>query len=240
MVVQRDLPVHVWGNATPGEGVMVSFRGESRGVNADGRGHWSVYLKPGEAGGPFELTVKGTPPLGGAAADVQTITLTDVLVGDVWVASGQSNMEFAMRQAATADEDLPNAANDQIRLMMVKTKASEYPLDDVETEGWAASTPETARNFSAVGWYFAREIAQREHVPVGVIDSTWGGTVAEAWTRLAALGQDAALAPIFVHVGGDDGGETDALARQKDEQRQIAEAKAAGKPEPQFPWHPHC
>ena len=238
MVVQRNLPVHVWGNATPGEGVMVSFRGESRGVNADGRGHWSVYLKPGEAGGPFELAVKGTPPLGGAAAEVQTITLTDVLVGDVWVASGQSNMEFAMRQAATADADLPNAANDQIRLMMVKTKASEYPLADVETEGWAASTPETARNFSAVGWYFAREIAQREHVPVGVIDSTWGGTVAEAWTRLAALGQDAALAPIFVQWADMTAGETDALARQKDEQKQIAEAKAAGKPAPEFPWHP--
>jgi sialate O-acetylesterase len=238
MVVQRDLPVHVWGNATPGEGVTVSFRGESRGANCDGRGHWSVYLKPGAAGGPFELTVKGTPPMGGAAAEVQTITLTDVLVGDVWVASGQSNMEFAMRQAATADADLPQAANDQIRLMIVKTKASEFPLADVESDGWLASTSETAKNFSAVGWYFAREISQREHVPVGVIDSTWGGTVAEAWTRLAALGQDAALAPIFVQWANMTEGETDALARQKDEQQQIAEAKAAGKPAPEFPWHP--
>jgi sialate O-acetylesterase len=239
MVVQRDLPVHVWGNAAPGEGVMVSFRGDSRGVTTDLRGHWSVYLKPGAAGGTFELTVTGTPPLGGTEAAAQTITLTDVLVGDVWVASGQSNMEFAMRQAATASADLPQAANPQIRLMIVKKKASEFPLADVETDAsWAASTPETAKGFSAVGWYFAREIAAREHVPVGVIDSTWGGTVAEAWTRLEALGQDAALAPIFTQWAKMTQGETDAQARQADEQRQIAEAKAAGKPAPEFPWHP--
>jgi sialate O-acetylesterase len=238
MVVQRDLPVHVWGSAIPGEGVAVTFRGESRGVTTGPLGRWSVYLKPGAAGGPFELTVKGTPPLGGPAAAVQTIALDDVLVGDVWVASGQSNMEFAMRQAATAAEDLPKAGNDQIRLLMVQKKASEYPLDDVESAGWTASTPATANDFSAVGWYFAREISQREHVPVGVIDSTWGGTVAEAWTRLTALGEDAALAPLFVSWGKMTEAETDAIARGKDQQLQRDEAQAAGKPEPQFPWHP--
>ncbi|HUD13880.1 MAG TPA: sialate O-acetylesterase, partial [Terracidiphilus sp.] len=104
--------------------------------------------------------------------------------------------------------------------------------------GWTASTPETARDFSAVAWYFAREIEQREHVPVGVIDSTWGGTVAEAWTRMEALGADAALAPVFVQWGKMTGKESDALLRDQDEQRQRAEAKAAGRPEPQFPWHP--
>jgi sialate O-acetylesterase len=147
-------------------------------------------------------------------------------------------MEFAMRQAATAAEDLPKAGNDQIRLLMVNKKVSEYPLDDVETPGWEASTPESAKDFSAVAWYFAREISQREHVPVGVIDSTWGGTLAEAWTRMAALGQDAALAPVFTAWGQTTEKETDALIRDKDETRQRAEAKAAGKPEPQFPWHP--
>jgi sialate O-acetylesterase len=237
MVVERDLPVHVWGMAAPGERVSVSFRGETRETMAALTGRWSVYLKPGTAGGPFELTVNGAPMAGGDAA-AQAITLTDVLVGDVWVASGQSNMEFAMRQAATANQDLPHADNPRIRLMIVKKNAAEYPLDDVETDGWAASTPETARDFSAVAWYFAREIEQREHVPVGVIDSTWGGTVAEAWTRVAALGADAALAPIFVQWGRMTEMESDALLRDKDEQRQRAEAKAAGRPEPQFPWHP--
>ena len=238
MVVQRDLPVHIWGTAPPGEGVQVSFRGESRGVTTGPLGRWSVYLKPGEAGGPFELTLQGTPPLGGSSAAVQTITISDVLVGDVWVASGQSNMEFAMRQAATAADDLPKAGNDQIRLMIVRQKASEYPLADVDSGGWAASTPETAKDFSAVAWYFAQEINQREHVPVGVIDSTWGGTVAEAWTRLAALGQDAALAPVFVEWAKMTERETDVQARLKDQQKQIADAKAAGTPIPEFPWHP--
>ena len=239
MVVQRDLPVHVWGMAAAGESVSVSFRGEQRTVTAAATGRWSVYLKPGAAGGPFELSVTEVPAMGGDTKPTvpQTITLSDVLVGDVWVASGQSNMEFAMRQAATADADLPHADNPQIRLLMVKKKASEYPLDNFETEGWAVSSPESAKNFSAVGWYFARDIAQREHVPVGVIDSTWGGTVADTWTREATLGADAALAPVFVQWGKMTEKETDALLRDQDEQRQRAEAKAAGKPEPQFPWH---
>ncbi len=239
MVMQRDLPVHVWGLATPGEGVSVTFRGETRSTKANPLGRWSVYLKPGSAGGPFQLTVKGTPvPAFGMEATAQTITLDDVLVGDVWVASGQSNMEFAMRQAATAAEDLPHAAIPHIRLLMVKKLASEYAQDSVETEGWAVSSPETARDFSAVAWYFAREIEQREHVPVGVIDSTWGGTVGESWTRLTALGEDASLAPLFVARGKMTDHAADALLEQKDEQKQRDEARAEGKPMPQFPWHP--
>jgi sialate O-acetylesterase len=242
MVVERDQPVHVWGNAAPGESVSVSFRGETRAAVAGQAGRWSVYLKPGEAGGPFQMVVKGVPagPAtgGDAAAAENTITLDDVLVGDVWVASGQSNMEFAMRQAATADQDLPHAANARIRLMIVDKKTSEYPLDDVDTKGWETSTPETARNFSAVGWYFAREIEAREHVPVGVIDSTWGGTVAEAWTREAALGSDAALAPVFAQWGKMTEAESDAVLRDKAEERIREEAKAQGNAEPQFPWHP--
>ena len=94
---------------------------------------------------------------------------------------------------ATADQDLPHAGIPNIRLLVVKKKAIDYPLNDVDTEGWAASTPDTAKVFSAVAWYFAREIEQREHVPVGVVDSAWGGTPVEAWTRLAALGADAAV-----------------------------------------------
>jgi sialate O-acetylesterase len=231
MVVQRDLPVHAWGLAEPGETVSVDFRGESRTVTTDPIGRWSVYLKPGAAGGPFEMKVQG------GNANEPAITIHDVLVGDLWVASGQSNMEFAMRQAATAGEDLPRADNPRIRLLIVNKKASDYPLDDVETPGWAASTPETAKDFSAVAWYFAREIEQREHVPVGVIDSTWGGTVAEAWTRLTALGEDASLNPLFASRGKMTEGGADAARQIADEQKQIAEAKVAGKPVPQFPWH---
>jgi sialate O-acetylesterase len=237
MVIQRDLPVHVWGMATAGEEVAVSFRGESRSTKAGELGRWSVYLRPGAAGGPFQMTVKSAPAAA-AGGVAQTITLDDVLVGDVWLASGQSNMEFEMYKAATAAEDLPAAANPRIRLLTVKKNAAAYAQDDAETEGWVASSPETARNFSAVAWYFAREIEQREHVPVGVIDSTWGGTVAESWTRLTALGEDASLAPLFVSRGKMTDDESDALLIDKVRQRQIEEAKAQGKPMPQFPWHP--
>jgi sialate O-acetylesterase len=234
MVIQRDLPVHVWGMAAPGEQVSVSFRGQTRSAAASELGRWGLYLVPGAAGGPFQMTVTGST----SAAGPQTITLDDILVGDVWVASGQSNMEFMMHQAATADQDLPHADNPQIRLLVVKKSASDYPLDDVQTDGWAASTPDTAKDFSAVAWYFAREIEQREHVPVGVIDSTWGGTPGEAWTRMTALGQDAALAPLFASWGRMTEREPDAELRDKNRQRMIDEAKAAGKPAPVLPWVP--
>ncbi len=241
MVIERDLPVHVWGMAAADEKIAVSFRGARRSTVAGELGRWSVYLPPGEAGGPFEMTVEGTPAPNGTAAEpgeAQTITLSDILVGDVWVASGQSNMEFQMRQAATADEDLPHAAIPDIRLLMVKKAASLYPKDDIDTDGWAASTPERTKDFSAVAWYFAREIEKREHVPIGVIDSTWGGTPGEAWTRMSALGADAALAPLFVSWGKMTEGESDALLREANKQRILDEAKAAGKPAPEFPWVP--
>jgi sialate O-acetylesterase len=237
MVVQRDLPVHVWGMAQPGEQVSVTFRGETKSATATKLGRWSVYLKPGAAGGPFEMAVKGV--IGSGISQIESpVTIHDILVGDVWVASGQSNMQFAMKDASTAAADLPKADNPKIRLLIVDDKAADFPQDDVSTTGWASSSPESAKAFSAVAWYFAREIEQREHVPVGVIDSSWGGTPAEAWTRLTALGQDAQIASLFTVRGKmvDDANDT-ALAI-KDEQRQREEAKAQGKPEPQFPWHP--
>ncbi|MDR3736364.1 MAG: sialate O-acetylesterase [Acidobacteriaceae bacterium] len=228
MVIQRNQPVHVWGKAAPGESVSVQFRHESRSTITNELGYWSLYLSPGADGGPFSMTVRGS----------NVLTLDDILVGDVWVASGQSNMEFEMRRAATAATDLPQAANPKLRLLIVNKRASEFAQDDLDASPWMASTAESATNFSAVAWYFAREIAQREHVPVGIIDSTWGGTVGESWTRLAALGQDASLMPLFVSRGKMTDREVDALLEDKYEENLKAEAKAQGKPEPQFPWHP--
>src|SRR4051812_5954623 len=236
MVVQRDLPVHVWGGATPGEQVSVTFRDETRVVTADPLGHWNANLKPGAAGGPFEMTVKSAG--NGGPSPHPAIVIHDILVGDLWVASGQSNMEFELRKAASAAEDLPNASNPRIRLLIVKKRAADYPEEDVDTDGWAASTPETAKDFSAVAWYFAREIEQKEHVPVGVIDSTWGGTVAESWVRLTALGEDPALTPLFASRGKMLDKAAAAEAEIEDQKQQQDEAKAAGKPIPQFPWHP--
>ncbi|HLH36114.1 MAG TPA: sialate O-acetylesterase [Alloacidobacterium sp.] len=235
MVVQRDLPVHVWGKAAPGESVSVRFRGESRKTNAGPLGRWSLYLAPGAAGGPFEMTVESKHP-GNAVA--QTITLDDVLVGDVWVASGQSNMEFPMSDAATASQDIPKAFIPNLRLFVVQRQAVDYPQDDVESDGWNASTPNSVGNFSAVAWYFAREIGAREHVPVGIINSSWGGTPAEAWTRMGALAADAALMPVFASWDKWAARESDSVFLRKEKPHLIAEAKAQGRPAPEFPWLP--
>ncbi|MFZ1085132.1 MAG: sialate O-acetylesterase, partial [Terracidiphilus sp.] len=198
-----------------------------------------LYLSPGTAGGPFQMMVEGVPAIAdGDAGSTQTIILDDVLVGDVWLASGQSNMEFELRNASTAAADLPHAANPRIRLLHIKQHAAEYAQDDAVTDGWAASSPETAKDFSAVAWYFAREIEQREQVPVGVIDSSWGGTMAESWTRLAALGEDASLAPYFFSQGRMDDRQATALLEEARRQKLRDQAKAAGKPEPQFGWTP--
>ncbi|WP_239461963.1 sialate O-acetylesterase [Occallatibacter savannae] len=237
MVVQRDLPVHVWGKAAPGQSVTVAFRGESRTVDADALGHWNAYLRPGAAGGPFSMTVMPGPAREQTAAQA-AMTLDDIMVGDVWVASGQSNMEFPLSRASTAAQDLPNSANPQIRLLMIRKRSADYAMWDADTDGWTPSNPETAKDFSAVAWYFARDIAGRQHVTIGLIDATWGGTVGESWVRLTALGEDAALAPIFVSRGKMTDDAADADAEQADEKRQQEEAKAAGKPAPQFPWHP--
>lgn len=231
MVVQRDVPVHVWGMAPPGEVVTVTFRGETRSEATDSLGHWNVYLKPGSAGGPFNLAIHG-------GAGEPDVTINDILVGDVWLASGQSNMEFPMNRASTAAQDLARADIPRIRLMIVNKNAADFPQLDTDTAGWTVSSPETAKDFSAVAWYFAREIEQSEHVPIGVIDSTWGGTVAEAWVRLTALGQDSSLNALFATRGKMLDHAADTENQLKEEQRQKDEAKAAGKPAPQFPWHP--
>jgi len=228
MVVQRQMPVHVWGLAEPGEAVAASFRGERLATKADEVGKWSLYFQPGEAGGPFDLTVEGKNKL----------KVADILVGDLWIASGQSNMEFEVRRSSTAAEALASATNDRIRLLHVKKRASEFAEENLQDEKWSASSAESAAGFSAVAWNFAREIEGREKVPVGVIDASWGGTLAEAWTRLGAIAEDAALMPLFQSRARMTDGELEA-SRQDEYQKQLkAEAKAKGEKEPQFPWHP--
>ena len=177
-------------------------------------------------------------PAPSASAAKKPITLDDIMVGDVWVASGQSNMEFPLGRANTAAQDLPNATNPQIRLLMIRKRSGRLRHARRRHRWLDMSNPETAKEFSAVAWYFARDIAARQHVTIGLIDATWGGTVGESWVRLTALGEDASLAPIFIARGKMTDKAADAVAEEKDEKRQKDEAKAAGKPIPQFPWHP--
>ncbi len=232
MVLQRNMPIHIWGWADPSEAITVHFRSQSRSTIADDLGRWSLYLSPEAAGGPDTLSISGS------ASSQDLKHYTDVLVGDIWLASGQSNMEFEMYKSATAAADLPAALLPNLRLFLVPKLAAESAQPDCDCNGWAVSDSKSAHNFSAVAWYFAREISAKEHVPVGVMDATWGGTVAESWTRLTALGENASLAPIFAEYGQMTDREASALLLDRQQEQQRAAARASGKPEPQFPWHP--
>jgi len=233
MMIQRGLPVHVWGMAAEGEPVSVTFRGNTQSTTADSIGLWSLYLPPGEAGGPFELTVKGN----------NRITLKDVLVGDIWVASGQSNMEFTVKEGMHAEAEIAGADHPRIRLFHVKNKVAHHPLDDVAAEPWTACTPESVSGFSAVAYYFGRHVHEKLGVPVGLIETSWGGTPAEAWTSLRALSRDASLMPVFAWWANmNDQAVTHQLQREKELnewRRAVDRAKTEGKQPPGFPWEPN-
>ncbi|MBZ5594135.1 MAG: sialate O-acetylesterase [Acidobacteriia bacterium] len=233
MMIQRGFPVHVWGKAAEGESVSVTFRGNTRSTTADSIGLWSVYLPPGEAGGPFELNIKGN----------NRITLKDVLVGDVWVASGQSNMEFQVKEGINAQAEIAGADHPRIRLFHVKNKAGHYPFADIAAEPWTSCTPESVSGFSAVAYFFGRHLHEKLGVPIGLIETSWGGTPAEAWTSLRALSADASLMPVFASWAKmNDDAVTHQLQREKELnawRRAADRAKTEGKEPPDFPWEPN-
>lgn len=233
-VLQRRGPIRIWGWATPGARLTVALHGQSVPATADRIGEWTAWLMPEEAGGPYTLTVAG---------DGETKTLSDLLIGDVWLASGQSNMEMPLKgfmpgaPLKDSAKEIAAATKPQLRLLMVEHRVSDYPLDDVK-DGWTTCTPETAASFSAVAYFFGREIAAKEHVPVGLIDSTWGGTPADSWVSMEAFGTDANLIPAFASRGRFEANIAHGEAMQAAEKREIDAAKAAGKPAPSFMWHP--
>src|SRR5665213_4608448 len=143
---------------------------------------------PEQAGGPYMLTA-----LGSASGAASSVTVSDILVGDVWVASGQSNMEFPLKGFGegtvlkNGTQEIAQATLPQVRLLRIAHKSSDIPVEDVDGT-WTLCTPETAANFSAVAYFFGREISQKEHVPVGLIDATWGGTPVASWISLNGLG----------------------------------------------------
>ena len=192
MVLQQQMPIGVWGWAAPDERIEVRLRAQRVSTTADRDGRWRLLLAPETAGGPDDLIVAGA---------TVTRRFTDVLVGEVWVGSGQSNMQWEVRQAQDGDKEVAAADHPRIRLFSVKRVTALEPKDDVtpidEAPTWAAVTPATIRNFSAVGYFFSRELQRARNVPIGFIHSSWGGTPAEAWTRRAVLEGDAALTPLL-------------------------------------------
>jgi sialate O-acetylesterase len=183
MVLQRDAKINLWGWAEPGELVRIAFHGVQVKAKADKNGRWTVPVGPFDAGGPYEMTVKGK----------NSLLIHNVLLGDVWLASGQSNMEFPLRKdgnfggVENADREIAEADFPKIRLFKVHHKVALKPQKDVEADTWMAAMPETVGSFSAVAYLFGRELHQRYHVPIGLIESNWGGTAAEAWVSEASL-----------------------------------------------------
>jgi sialate O-acetylesterase len=232
VVLQRGAPIHIWGKASPGEVVQVAFKSQSKSTVADFIGRWHIYLMPEPAGGPFELRVKGQ----------NEIVLRDVLVGDVWVASGQSNMEYPMEGwgeiPKEAAAEIPKANYPSMHLLKVVKGHAEHPLDDLAATKWSACSPESVREFSAVAYFFAKNVVEREKVPIGVIESTWGGTVGEAWTSLDGLSSNPALMPIFAHRAHMMDRQIEGDLTQPHEDELKRQAKAKGLPEPLFAWHP--
>ncbi|MDR1963101.1 MAG: 9-O-acetylesterase [Planctomycetaceae bacterium] len=193
MVLQRDMKVPVWGWAEPDEKVTVSFEGQTASATAGADGRWSVQLEPLKAGGPFTLTVKGSNEL----------KLENVLVGEVWLCSGQSNMEWTMSRSAEYNDELPNVNNPKIRLFQVAKAWNQLPQDKL-TASWKPCNTENIPNFSAVGYYFGQKLNADLDVPIGLINSSWGGTRIEPWTPPVGFQSIPTLAHIAEDVAAKD------------------------------------
>ena len=172
MVLQRNVPVRIWGWADPGESIDVSLDAHSQQATANTDGTWSVELPALSAdGATHTIIVTGN----------NTVTLTDVLAGDVWIGSGQSNMEWQVRMTHAADEAIAAANHLQLRLFHVPKTKADAPGDDVEAE-WRVCTPDSIPRFSAVLYYYGLRLQQELNVPIGLINTSWGGTAIEPWT----------------------------------------------------------
>jgi sialate O-acetylesterase len=187
VVLQQGTKVNIWGMADPGERVTVTLGDQQASSVAGSGGQWKVKLGPLNPGGPFTMTISGK----------NTITLHDVLVGEVWVCSGQSNMEMPVGTNAEGwsgnvnnyQDEIARADYPRLRMFTVKKAVAGKPQRDVQGY-WVAARPQTVGEFSAVGYFFARELLKVLNVPIGMIHSSWGGTPAEAWTSHGTLEAD--------------------------------------------------
>lgn len=202
MVLQRNQPLPIWGWAAPGESITVAFEKETRRTTADSDGKWLVRFAPQQATTqPLTLTVKGT----------NTITLTDILIGEVWLCSGQSNMHWPLKKAANGETEIASASLPNLRLLNLR--GNPYPdnreFDEQElasctpekylTGSWAVAAPQSAAEFSAVAFYFGRELLDTLNVPIGLIHNAIGGTPTEAWISEHTLQNDPALKPLLTN-----------------------------------------
>lgn len=203
MVLQQQTKVNLWGTESPGKTftIITSWNDKVYQAKTDANGSWKIKVSTPGYGGPYSITFN----------DGSITTLKNILIGEVWVCSGQSNMEMPLTgfygNVLNLNYELADAANyPEIRMLIIDHKTSFTPLSKVQTKGgWAICNPQTVRDFSAVAYFFAKNLFIDKHIPIGIINSTWGGTVAEAWTSGSALKTMPAFAPF---VNAAEGGLT--------------------------------
>jgi len=231
MVLQRGVRLKVWGWADPGESVAVEINGQRAVAKAAADGRWSVRLQPMEAGGPYTMTITGK----------NALSFRNVMVGEVWVCSGQSNMEWPVAASMNGDREVASADYPMIRLFTVPHKVATSPQDDAGGK-WEVCSPRTVGGFSGVGYFFGREIHRRLGVPVGLINTSWGGTPAEAWTSRPALEAEDILRPILERWDRELANYPKALAAYRDAlakwEDEAARARQEGKAVPEKPKEP--
>lgn len=201
MVLQRGMRTPVWGTAKPGARVTISLDGITQTVAADPHGVWKTALPSHAAGGPFTMTITG---------DGSTIQYSNVLIGDVWICSGQSNMEMGIANVRNAKEEIARADHPAIRLFTVQKTVSSTPKADCFGK-WDVCTPQTVSaggwgGFTAAGYFFGRELHRKYGVPIGLIHTSWGGTPAESWTRREILTANPNLAGMLTRIPAEEGG----------------------------------
>ncbi|WP_182865896.1 sialate O-acetylesterase [Rhodopirellula sp. JC639] len=177
MVLQREKPIHVWGWSAPDRSVQVSLAGHAVTVKSGSDGRFDAQLPALEAGGPHTMKIE---------SDGETLSFGDVLIGEVWVCSGQSNMQWAVEQSNDADLEALAAKFPNLRLITVPRVGTQEPQNSFDGQ-WQSCTPETVKQFSAVGYFFGRQLHQTLDIPVGLIDNAWGGSAAEAWVNRDVL-----------------------------------------------------
>jgi sialate O-acetylesterase len=233
MVLQQGMQCPIWGWADAGEAVTVSMCGKTATAKADAAGKWSCKLGPFAVGGPFDMIVAGK----------NTLTLTDIMVGEVWVCSGQSNMQMNVRGVVNAEQEIAEANYPNLRLFSVPLKAAVTPQTDVNGQ-WAACTPANVPGFSAAAYFFGRHLLKALNVPIGLIHTSWGGTPAEAWTQVEKLKADPEYNDLFTRWDKMIADYPAAMEKYNNEtlpkwREAAAQAKADGKPEPRRPNPPN-
>lgn len=176
MVLQRDKPIKLWGYGQPDETVSIEFAGKAAKTTAKANGKWTLTIPALKAGGPYIMTLKGE----------NKIVLSNILIGDVWICSGQSNMEFNLQDVLNAAHEVKHANYPEIRLYSVEKRIALKP-DENSRGTWSICSPEHAKYFPAIGYFFGRRINTDTKIPIGLINSSWGGTVIESWISAEGL-----------------------------------------------------